>query len=62
MVFHWCLSNIMFPQVSKSRLSSLADMNNAVFWMISISPLISNWTNILVAIPSAPFHLISLSS
>ena len=31
----------MFPQVSKSLLSILADLNNAVFWMVSTCPLIS---------------------
>ena len=52
-VFHWKLSD------SKSRtlLSILADLNNAVVWMVSTRALIFNpsslFTNPLVTVPSA---------
>ena len=46
-----------FPQVSRTRLSILADLNNAVIWMVSNCPLISKSsspsTNLLVTVPSA---------
>ena len=41
MVFHWNLSNSKCPQVSRIRLSILADLNNAIVWMVFIHPLIS---------------------
>ena len=41
MVFHWSLSDSKFLQVSRTLLSSLADLNNAVVWMVSTRPLIS---------------------
>ena len=42
MVFYWNLSDNKCLQVSKTLLSILADLNNAVAWMVSICPLISN--------------------
>ena len=39
MVFHWSLSDSKSPQVSKTLLSILAVLNNAVVWMVSIRPL-----------------------
>ena len=39
MVFHWSLSDSKSPQVSRTLLSILADLNNAVVWMISAHPL-----------------------
>ena len=53
-VFHWSLSDSKYPQVSRTLHSILADLNNAVIWMISTYPLISkssspfiyyNWYN-----------------
>ena len=35
MVFHWSLSGSKSPQVSRIYLSFLADLYNAVFWMVS---------------------------
>ena len=35
MVFHWSLSDNKFPQVSRTLLSILAVLNNAVVWMVS---------------------------
>ena len=41
MVFHWSLSDSKYPQVSRTLLSILADLNNAVIWMVAICPSIS---------------------
>ena len=38
MVFHWSLSDSKFPQVSRTLLSILAVLNNAVVWMVSTRP------------------------
>ena len=40
MVFHWILSDSLSPQVSRTFLSILANVNNAVVWMVLILPLI----------------------
>ena len=36
MVFHWSLSDSNSPQVSRTRLSILAVLSNAVVWIVSI--------------------------
>ena len=41
MVFSWNLSDIKSPQVSRTLLGILADLNNAVVWMVSTRPFIS---------------------
>ena len=41
MVFDCSLSDSKFSQVSRTLLSILVDLNNAVVWMISSCPLIS---------------------
>ena len=41
MVSHWRLSDSKSPQVSRTLLSILADLNNVVVSMISTCPLIS---------------------
>ena len=55
-VFHWGLSDSMFPQVFRTFLSILAEFNNAVVWVVSIRPLISNSSSPcakpLVTVPS----------
>ena len=38
MVFHWSLSDSKSPQVSRTLLSILAVLNNAVVWMVSTRP------------------------
>ena len=57
MVSHWNLSDSKSLQVSRTLLSILADLNNAVVWMVSTHPLISKsscpCTNPLVTVPSA---------
>ena len=58
MVFHWSLSDSKSPQVTRTFLSILDNLNNAVIWMVSIHTLISNsscpLTNPLMIVPSAP--------
>ena len=61
MVFHWSLSDSKSPQVSKTLLSILVDLNNAVDWMVSIRPLISKSSspciNSMVSVPRAPITI-----
>ena len=51
------MSDSKSPQFSRTILSILADLNNAVIWMVSTRPLISKCcsprTSYLVTIPSA---------
>ena len=58
MVSHWGLSYNKSSQVSRSLLSILADLNNAVVVMVSTRPLISKTaipcTNPLVTVPRPP--------
>ena len=58
MAFHLSLRDNKSPQVSRTLLSILADLNNAVIWRVSTRPLISMssypCTNYLGTIPSAP--------
>ena len=57
MVFHLSLSDNKSFQVSKTLLSILADLNNAVVLMVSYCPLISKFsspfTNLLMTVPRA---------
>ena len=48
MVFHWSLSDKKSPQVSRTLLSILAVLNNAVVWVVSTRPATSK--------SSSPFH------
>ena len=60
MVFHWNLSNKMSPQVSRTLLSILVDLNNVVVWMLStrlLSMSSSPCTNPLVTVPRAPITI-----
>ena len=56
MVFDWSLSDSKSLQVSRTHLSILVNLNNAVVWMVSPRPLISKssspCTNLLVTLPS----------
>ena len=58
MVFHWSLSDSKSPQVFRTLLSILVDLNNAVVWTVSTPPVISKssspCTNHLVTVPRAP--------
>ena len=44
-VLPWSLSDCKSPQISRTFLSILADLNNTLFWMIFNCPLISNSYN-----------------
>ena len=61
MVFHWSLSDSKFPQVSRTLLSILAVLNNAVVWMVSTCPPTSKsssrFSNPLVPVPNAPITI-----
>ena len=58
MVFHWSLSDSQSPQVSRTLLSIVADLNNAVVWIVSTRPVISKssspFTNPLVTVLRVP--------
>ena len=47
MVFQWSVSYRKSPQVSRTLLGVLADLNNAEIWMISFFPLISSFIIII---------------
>ena len=61
MVFHWSLSDSKSPQVSRTRLSILAVLNNAVVWIVSTHPPTSKspwpFNNPLVTVPNAPITI-----
>ena len=58
MIFHWSLSDNKSPQVSRTLLSILVNLNDVVVWTVSIRPVISKssspCTNPLVTVPRAP--------
>ena len=58
MVFHWGLSESKPLQVSRTLLNILADLNNALVWIVSTHPLISKspslYINPLVTVPISP--------
>ena len=61
MVFHCSLSDSKSPQVSRTLLSILVVLNNAVVWMVSTPPLTSesssHFSNPLVTVPNAPITI-----
>ena len=61
MVFHWSLSDSKSPQISRTLLSILAVLNNAVVWMVSTHPPTSKssspFSNSLVTVPKAPIAI-----
>ena len=61
MVFHWSLSDSKSPQVSRTLLSILTVLNNAVVWMVSTHPPTSKYSspfsNPLVTVPNAPITI-----
>ena len=61
MVFHWSLRDSKFPQVSRTRLSILAVLSNAVVWIVSTRPRTSKssrlFNNPLVIVPNAPITI-----
>ena len=58
MVSHWSLSDNKSPQVSRTLLRILADLSNAVVWIVPTRSLISKSSspciNPLVTVPRAP--------
>ena len=62
MVFYRSLSNSKSPQVSRTLLGILADINNTVVWRIPPRPLISkissSCNNPLVTVPRAPVTIV----
>ena len=61
MVFHWSLSERKSPQFSRTRLSILAVLSNAVVWIVSTRPPNSKssrpFNNPLVTVPNAPITI-----
>ena len=61
MVFHWSLSDSKSPHVSRTRLRILADLSNAVVWIVSTRPPTSKssrpFNNPLVIVPNAPITI-----
>ena len=61
MVFHRSLSDSKSPQVSRTLLSILAVLNNAVVWMVSTRPPTSKssspFYNPLLTVPKAPITI-----
>ena len=61
MVSHWILSDSKSPQVSRTLLSILAVLNDAVLWMVSTRPPTSKsscpYNNSLVTVPKAPITI-----
>ena len=61
MVSHWSLSDSKSPQVSRTLLSILADLNKAAVWIVSSRPLISKSStpciNLLVTVPKVPITI-----
>ena len=61
MDFHWSLSDSKSPQVSRTLLSILAILNNALVWMVSTHPATSKssspFNNPLVSVPKAPITI-----
>ena len=61
MVFHRSLSDRKSPQVSRTLLSILTILNNAVVWLVSTRPPTSKssgpFSNPLVTVPKAPFTI-----
>ena len=61
MVCHRSLSDSKSPQVSRTLLSILAVLNNAVVWMVSTRPPTSKssspFSNTLVTVPNAPITI-----
>ena len=61
MVFHWSLRDSKSSQVSRTLLSILAVLNNAVVWMVSTRPPISKssspFNNPFATVPKAPITI-----
>ena len=64
-VFYWILSDTKSPQVSRTLLSILVDLNSLVVWMVLLIPVITNSSSLfsepLQTNPSAP-NIIGITS
>ena len=60
-VFHWRVGDSKSPQVSRTQPNILADLNNAVVWMVLVLPQISksssSFSKLLEAVLSAPITI-----
>ena len=69
MVFHWSLSDSESPQVSRFIFSILADLNNAVVWMVSTChlnsksscPIINPLVTVSLQLVTVPLQLVKMS-
>ena len=61
MVFHWSVRDSKSPQFSRTRLSILGVLNNAIVWMVFTRPLTSKssrpFNNPLVTVLKAPITI-----
>ena len=61
MILHWSLSNSRSPQISRTLLSILAVLDNAVVWMVFTRPPTikssSPFNSPLVTVPKAPITI-----
>ena len=61
MVFHWSLSDSKSPQVSRTLLSIVAVLSDAVIWIVSTRPPTSKslmpFNNSLAIVPKAPIAI-----
>ena len=48
MLFYWSLIDSKTPQASRTLLSILANLNNAVVWMVSTRPFISSSSSLFI--------------
>ena len=58
---HWSLTDSKFPQVFRTLLSILADLNNVVVWIVFTCPLVSKSSSSLInpwrIVPCAPITI-----
>ena len=61
MVFHWSLNDSKSPQISRTLLSILTILSNAVIWIVSTCPPTSKssrpFNNPLVIVPKVPITI-----
>ena len=61
MAYHWSPNENKCPQVSRTLLSILADLNTAAIWIVSTRPLISKssspFNNPSITVPRAPITI-----
>ena len=62
MIFHWCLSESKFSQVSWTLLSILANLITAMVKIISILLISNDFTILLGIIPSSPTTMFDITT